>query len=388
MRIAMIGCKGIPASLARGGGVERHVEILSTKLVRMGHDVTVYVRPYANPRGNTSFKGCHLVTLPSIRTKYLDAWTHTFVSLCHAITQKYDVIHIHGVGPSTLAWIPRVFAPRASVVVTFHSQDQFHEKWNVFGRLYLAWGEWTALHFPNATIAVSHVIQQYCKKAFHITPYFIPNGVDLGEMRYGTARIRKMGLEPDKYFLGLGRLIPHKAYDIALEAFYGLQTDMRLVIAGDAGYDTKTSERLFALAERDPRVLMAGFRSGEDLEQLIAHCRALIHPSRSEGLSVSVLEAMAMGKPVIISDIPENLEVVGGCGMVFQTDSIDGLRRLMQRAIGHPEDLSVHGECGRDRVRELYAWESVARKVELVYEVLREGRKASTLASKQRILNT
>ena len=388
MRIAMIGCKGIPASLARGGGIERHVEILSNRLADMGHDVSVYVRPYANPRQRMTLKKIKLVTIPSLRTKYLDAWTHTLFSLCHAIFQGYDIIHIHGVGPSTLAWIPRLFSPRSSVVVTFHSRDRFHEKWSIFGRLYLAYGEWTAVTFPHATIAVSHVIQQYCKRMFHKTPYFIPNGVSVPERSKDIMRITRMGLKPERYFLGLGRLVPHKAYDIAIEAFYGLKTDMRLVIAGDPGHDLKTAEKLYALAERDPRVLMAGYRHGEELEQLLAHCTALIHPSRSEGLSVAVLEAMAMGRPVIISDIPENLEVVDGCGIIFQTNSVTGLRKLMQRAIDHPEEMIEHGECGKERVRDMYGWESVAKKTDLVYHVLRDQGETSKVAVHRTVLKT
>lgn len=388
MRIAMIGCKGIPASLARAGGIERHVEILSTRLSDMGHEVTVYVRPYVNPRRKMSWKKIKLVTIPSMRTKYLDAWTHTLFSLCHAVFRRYDIIHIHGVGPSTLSWIPRVFCAGTSVVVTFHSRDQFHEKWSIFGRMYLAYGEWTAVTFPHATIAVSHVIQQYCKRAFQKTPYFIPNGVSVPEQSKSTTRLQRMGLKPDQYFLGLGRLVPHKAYDVALEAFYGLKTDMRFVIAGDPGLDMKTAEKLYALAERDPRVFMAGFRHGEELQQLLAHCTALIHPSRSEGLSVAVLEAMAMGRPVIISNIPENLEVVGGCGIIFQTNSVSGLRKLMQRAIDKPDEMIEYGECGKERVHEMYGWESVTKKTELVYRILRDQREASKVAAHRTVLKT
>src|SRR5512133_2786655 len=143
MRIAMIGCKGIPTSMARGGGIERHVEELAPRRAAMGHDVTVYVRTYANPRKMGSWKGCHLVTHPSIRTKHLDAITHTFLATIHALSQKYDVIHYHGVGPSTVAWIARVFSPKSKIVVTFHAQDKFRDKWNLFAKLYLAYGEWT-----------------------------------------------------------------------------------------------------------------------------------------------------------------------------------------------------------------------------------------------------
>lgn len=81
MRIAMIGCKGIPAAEAQGGGIEFHVQELATRLRDRGHDVTVYVRPYANPKRLTSWNRIRLVTLPSVHRKNLDAITHTFFGI-------------------------------------------------------------------------------------------------------------------------------------------------------------------------------------------------------------------------------------------------------------------------------------------------------------------
>ncbi|MBD3251575.1 glycosyltransferase, partial [Candidatus Uhrbacteria bacterium] len=178
MRIAMLGCKGVPASMAHGGGIERHVEQLASGLVERGHDVTVYVRSYTNPRKRKTWKGCKLVTLPTWRRKNLETIIHVFMASFHAIRGKFDIIHYHGVGPSTLSWIPRLFAPNAKVVVTFHSRDQFHEKWNLLARAYLAWGEWTSIRFPHTTIAVSHVIQTFCWRMYQKKPHFIPNGVE------------------------------------------------------------------------------------------------------------------------------------------------------------------------------------------------------------------
>lgn len=369
MRIAMIGCKGIPATMAHGGGVERHVEQLAPRLAKRGHDVTVYVRPYTNPRRRKAWNGCMLVTLPTIRTKHLEAVVHVFLSTIHALFQKYDLIHYHGVGPSTVAWIPRLFS-RAKVVVTFHSRDQFHEKWNVFARMYLAWGEWTAVRFPHATIAVSHVIQQYCKKMFGASLFFIPNGVTIPSAPIGTDAIEAMGLKPGGYFLSLGRLVPHKAFDIAIEGYRKVRTDLNLAIAGDAGYDTRYAERLIALSERDPRVRLLGFRTGIELEQLLAHCYALIHPSRSEGLSVAVLEAMAHGKVVIMSDIPENLELLDHSGIKFKTDDVEDLAHVLAEAVGSPEVMIARGNHAREYVRERYQWDAIAEHTELAYRSL------------------
>src|SRR3989338_5343597 len=122
MRIAMIGQKGIRTG-ARGGGVEKHVEEIGKRLVHLGHhDVFVYARRKYMTGAPSIVRGMHIISIPTIYRKNLEAIVHTFLSSVHALFGSYDIIHYHGVGPSTLAWIPRLFLRRTRVVVTFHSQ--------------------------------------------------------------------------------------------------------------------------------------------------------------------------------------------------------------------------------------------------------------------------
>ncbi len=371
MRIAFLGCKGVPAAMAHGGGIERHVENLAPRLAERGHDVTIYVRNYSNPRRRKVWKGCRLVTLPTIRRKNIETFVHVLLSTMHAITKRYDIIHYHGVGPSTFAWIPRVFCWRSKVVVTFHSRDRFHEKWNLFARLYLAWGEWTAMRFPHATIAVSHVIQQFCWHMFQDKPYFIPNGVEVPTWEIGTDEIEKFGLRPNGYFLGLGRLIPHKAFDVAIQAYFDVPTAIEFAIAGDAGYNLHYAEELYALAEKDKRVHMLGWQEGVALQQLLHHCYALIHPSRSEGLSIAVLEAMSHGKVVIMSNIPENLELIDHSGISFPMDDTEALKKTLESVSRDEAMIKKRGDHAREYVKKHYSWESVADRTALVYRTLK-----------------
>lgn len=370
MRIAMLGAKCVPASVAAGGGVERHVEELSKRLAERGHEVTVYVRSYCNPKRRKSWQGCRLVTLPTIRTKHLETFVHVLLSSCHALFKRYDVIHYHGVGPSTLAWIPRLFASRSKVVVTFHSRDQFHEKWNIFARAYLAWGEWTAVRFPHRTIAVSHVIQQFCRRMYGKETSYIPNGVEIPETEIGADRLEELGLRPNGYFFALGRLVPQKAFDLALEAYRDVPTNIEFAIAGAPSYDMSLLERLERLAKDDPRVHLLGYLHGEDLRQALAHCYAVVHPSRTEGLSFSVLEAMAYGKLVVMSDIPENLEVIDHAGVSFPTDDRAALKNVLAWIAQDPALVKERGARAREVVKRLYSWDMIVKKTETLYASL------------------
>ena len=365
----MIGAKGIPASSAMGGGIERHVEILSRRLVERGHHVTAYVRPYTNPKRKRSWSGVHFVTLPTIRRKNFDAIVHTFLASIHVLFQDVDIIHYHGVGPSTLSWIPRVFKWHAKVVATFHGRDQFHEKWGWFARLYLAFGEWTACRFPHLTIAVSHEIKLFCEMMFNRAAVYVPNGVEIPTRHPGTKYLKTLGIEPEQYLITLGRLIPVKAHEDAINAFKSLNTDKKLLIIGDATYDSVEYEaRLERLASSDSRIVLMGRVIGEELEQLIAHCYAMIHPSRSEGLSIAILEAMSYGRLVVMSDIPANRDLVDHSGLAYPVGSVKKLQDVLQWIISDPVLVRLRGMRALEVVKKLYAWDKVVVRMENEYE--------------------
>lgn len=365
----MIGAKGLPGLRPVGGGIEAHVERLGYHLSGRGHEVTVYVRKYANPLKKKTWKGLKLVTLPSWNRKNLDTITHVFLSSWHAITQDYDIIHYHGIGPATLAWIPRVFKRSSRIIVTFHSRDQFHEKWGLFAKVYLAFAEWASVKIPHATIAVSHSIQLLCSMLFRSRQtYYIPNGVELLRKNPGADELKRFGLKKNGYFLHLARLVPHKAQDDSIKAFLNLDTEDKLVIAGSAAFDdAKYLEELKKLAKKDKRIVFTGHQSGVTLKQLIANCRAMVHPSRSEGLSIAILEAMSYGKLVIMSDIQPNLELIDHSGIAIPVGDTEALTTAMSWALENPGLVRQRGDRAKAMVNRLYSWESVTKRVEKVY---------------------
>lgn len=371
MRIAMIGAKGIPTSMAQGGGIERHVETLASHLAERGHHVTVYVRPYANPLNKKMWKGVYLVTLPTIRSKHFDAIVHTLLASIHVLFEKADIVHYHAVGPSLLSWIPRVFKPGACVVATFHSRDRFNEKWGSIARMTLALGEWTICTFPHLTIAVSHGIQLFCQKMFNREAVYIPNAVEVPSKDIGTSYLKALGLKPGEYLITLGRLVPLKAHEDAIKALKATNTTKKLLIIGEASYDEAGYHaRLEELAANDPRIVLMGYRSGEELRQLIAHCYCMIHPSRVEGLSVAILEAMSHGRLVVMSDIQANRELVDHSGIAYPVGNIKALTEVLEWLFDDPILVRVRGERAREIARRLYSWKYVVDRTEQEFDKL------------------
>lgn len=110
---------------SREGGVEVVVEELSTRMVRLGHQVTCYNRGGHHVSGKEfdgaklhEYKGVKLKTVPTINVKGLAAVSSSFFAALASAFGRYDVVHIHAEGPAAMCWLPKLFGKR--VVVTIH----------------------------------------------------------------------------------------------------------------------------------------------------------------------------------------------------------------------------------------------------------------------------
>jgi glycosyltransferase involved in cell wall biosynthesis len=170
----------------------------------------------------------------------------------------------------------------------------------------------------------------------------------------------------------VGRIIADRGLGTLLDAFAHLETPQRLVIVGDVQVSDSEMQELRQRA--DGRVLFTGFQTGETLQQLYAHASLCVHPSEIEGLPIAVLEAMAHGRPVVVSDIAENLEAVGDAGLSFPVGDPDALAALLRDLMAHPERAEACGERARRRVQRFYDWDAIAKATEEVYVSVVEAR--------------
>lgn len=374
MRIFMIGQKGMPAIY---GGVERHVHELSVRLVKLGHMVTVYSRKWYTQKPVEQFCGVKIKTISTLHTKHLDAIIHSLLCTIHAIKNQPDVIHYHGVGPSLVSWIPRLFAPKIKVITTFHSIDRKHEKWGFLAKMILHLGEWTACKFAEHTIAVSQTIAQYCRDVYDTDAIFIPNGVPDYEKEKSYQNLFRFRLKPQNYLLALSRLIPHKGMHYLILAFQKLQKlepklvkDLKLAIVGDGYYTEKYVAYLKKLAKGDQSIVFTGFRAGPELGQLISHAKLMIHPSDNEGTPITVLEGMSYGLPVLLSDIPEHKELIKDDEFLFAHGNIDALTEKLSAILKMRQyKLQQTGMKNKKFVQKEYNWENITKKIVNIYQL-------------------
>jgi glycosyltransferase involved in cell wall biosynthesis len=361
MRVAMIGQKGIPATY---GGIERHVDEIARRLVDRGIDVDVFCRLYYTPPG-TEYHGIGLLRRPSIHTKHLDTATHVAWATFEAMMRRYDVVHFHALGPALFASLPRLTG--AKTVVTVHGLDWQREKWGKAAAWVLKQCEGPAAHFPNKTIVVSKTLCEHFKTTHGVDTAYIPNGTMLPQPR-APKKLASLGLEPGKYVLFVGRLVPEKGVHFLCEAFSKIDTDMKLALVGGLSF----SQDYVSLLRRyeSDRIRLLDYVFGESLEELWSNAYCVVQPSTMEGLSIALLEALSYGRCVLVSDIPENMEVAEECALSFRSKDVDDLRAKLEHLIRHPDEVARYGAQAQAHIQRHYSWDNVAESTARLYEDL------------------
>ncbi|MCX6740482.1 MAG: glycosyltransferase family 4 protein [Candidatus Parcubacteria bacterium] len=377
MKIYFIGQKGIPAI---SGGVERHVEELATRLVKEGHEVFVYCRNYFTPKGLTEYKGVKLIHLPSIKTKHLDAISHTLLASLDVLRRDADIIHYHAIGPSSLLWIPKLFKRSAKVISTFHSDDRKHKKWGVWARKFLGLGAYISVKWSDKCIAVSQYQSQVHSQEFNGELDYIPNGVNQPAAIKPQIITAKWGLVGNDYILAVSRLIRHKGLHYLIRAYSILKnTDKKLVIVGDANFTEDYVQYLKSLAGDNPNIIFTGNQTGTALAELYSNAYLFVQPSEAEGLSIALLEAMSYGKGVLVSDIAPNREAVSEIGLTFISKSITDLSQKLQYLLNHPEVVQEMGEKLQYRSEIEYNWENIVKKTIDAYNSVLSSKNQKTV---------
>jgi len=330
MKIAMLGHKRIPS---REGGVEIVVEELASRMYAKGHDVTVYNRRghHVSGKENEAFqydkkfdyKGIHVITIPTFENKSLNAIVYSFLATLHALFRPYDVIHFHAEGPCSMIPIAKLFGKKC--VATIHGLDWQRSKWGGFATRFLLFGEKMAAKYADEVIVLSKNVQTYFKETYGRDTNYIPNGIDKQEKVLPQIITDKYGLQGKDYYLFLARIVPEKGLHYLIDAYEQIDTDKKLVIAGGSSHTDVYFEQIKEKCKENPDIIMTGFVQGKELAELFGNCYAYVLPSDVEGMPLSLLEAMSYGCNCLVSDIPENLEVVKDKAFSFKKGNIQSL---------------------------------------------------------------
>lgn len=361
LRIAMLGHKRIPS---REGGIEIVVGELATRMASQGHSVTCYNRQGHHisgadfDEGNIdNYKGVRLKNVWTIPKRGLAAASSSFFAAFSAAFGRYDIVHFHAEGPCAMLWIPKLFGKKC--IATIHGLDHQRAKWGKFASWYIRFGEKCAARFADEIIVLSKSAKEYFLEKYKRETVYIPNGVNRPIEKEAVEITEQFGLKKDEYILFLGRLVPEKGLSYLIEAFKQLNTNKKLVIAGDASDTLGFEEELRALAADDSRVLFTGFVQGDVLVELYSNAYIYVLPSDLEGMPISLLEAMSYGNCCLTSDIPECANVMGEFGLTFRKGDISDLKDTLQQLCDDPIMVNHFKTQAADYICNKYNWDDI-----------------------------
>ncbi|MBX3297269.1 MAG: DUF1972 domain-containing protein [Acidobacteria bacterium] len=362
MRIAILGTRGIPANY---GGFETFAEQLATRLVSRGHEVTVYCRSHHVPKAMKEHCGVRLVVLPTLKHKYLDTVVHTYLSVMHAIFQRFDAVLI--CNAANAIFIPKLTWTGTPVAINVDGLERKRKKWNKLGQLYYALGERASVWFATEVVTDAKAIYDYYLAEYSVDSTMIAYGADV-ERKLDAEAISEFGVEPEEYFLYVSRLEPENNAAMVIEAFRKTRTKRKLVIVGDAPYAEDYKRHLRELAADDPRVIFTGFVFGSGYKSLQQNAYVYIHATEVGGTHPALIEAMGYGNCVLAYSTVENVEVVGKAALTYET--VEELSRLIGEIDADTARAAEYRAKAQHRVEAEYSWDSITDRYEALFEKL------------------
>lgn len=335
LKIAMLGQKHV---LSNEGGVEKVVREISTRLVRLGCDVTCYDRRtkhVMNSEENLStlseYEGVKIKSCITIDKKGLAAVSSSFFATLKILFSDVDVVHFHAEGPSAMIPIIKFFSKK-KIIATIHGLDWKRDKWGTgFASRYIKFGEKMAAKYADEIIVLSDGVKKYFEETYNRDTHFIPNGVSRPEVLSSNIIGSKYSLKKDDYFLFLGRIVPEKGIHYLIDAYNQISTNKKLVIAGGASDTDSYYEEVKRKAQNNKKIIFTGFVQGQELDELYSNAYVYVLPSDLEGMPLSLLEAMSYGNCCVTSDIEECVTVMEDCGITFKKGEIQDLSQVLQR---------------------------------------------------------
>jgi glycosyltransferase involved in cell wall biosynthesis len=347
-------------------GMEMVIAGLTRGLARRGHDVGVTCILYKGALAEALEKEGFRVTVaptPGLRTILLPSNLRSWFR-----QRRPDVVHIHsgawlkGARAAALADVPRV-------VFTMHGIDGSQPRYQ---SLLDRW----AARTTTVAVAVSAAFEPYLSAEAHVPPErlrVIINGIDVQRFRPGPrsrALRSALGLSPTDVVIGhVARFAPVKNHVMLVNAFSALlraRPNAFLALVGDGQLRGDIEARVDALGIRN-RVAFLGLRT--DLPDVYRDLDVLVLPSFSEATSMSILEGMASGLPVVATAVGGTPEILGhgDAGVLVPTDDAPALAAALERLVDLPAERSRLGSLARARAEANYSEERMLDAYEAAY---------------------
>lgn len=201
----------------------------------------------------------------------------------------------------------------------------------------------------------------------------IPNGQELDDLAFQFEPLEK----PQDPVLGFcGRMdLKMKGLDLLLKGYHKYKTDTgaraELWLIG-GGYNIEELKKMSSDLDIQDDVVFYGPKFGDEKLNLLSHCDAFYHPSRYEGLPMSILEAAGLGIPCVVSDATNMAEYISehNAGLVLEPNTVESLSESirtiseMKKALS---PLATMSDAAISMIQSTFSWDEIAKQFSKVY---------------------
>jgi glycosyltransferase involved in cell wall biosynthesis len=379
LRIAMLSSFYFP----HVGGTERYVHDLSYALAQRGHSITIFSH-FPGPVQKEEHSSIKIVRIPAI---WGPAYSPILAPQPKRMLINMDIIHSHAPPffflnhATKVRGIPHVLTYHCDIEIPerLGPIDLPQEPKKIIDHYFI---KSTQLHLKKVDRIVT-TTRTYAETSATLAgfPYtVIPIGINTARYKEQLERCRVQGcIRKEQEILFVGRLVATKGLWFLLEAIdilytRGVKAHFTIVGTGEE----LLSLKLFVTTHNlEDMVTFAGQVDDQTLSNLYSTASLFILPSfvRLEAFGIVQLEALAMGVPVIASDMPGVNEVVqrSGGGWLVPPKNSEALADIIQYALEHKKERLVRAQQGQEYVFKYYDWSVISEQFEnLYYELLEQ----------------
>lgn len=358
MKIAIIGSRGYPYVYS---GYETFVKELSERLVKEGIEVRIYCHKSLFSNRPKSVNGIELVYIPAIETKVLSQLSHSFLAMLHCcFSREIDMILAVNTANGPFGIFSRLF--RKKTAINLDGLEWERPKWKGLGSKYFYFASWLSTKLYDRLVNDSDEMRRVYQELFNKDSKVIAYGANIRESN-SPELIRKWGLEPDNYYLIVGRLIPDNNADIIVKGFVASNSKKKLVIVGDVPYKDQYATAIKSEAEADDRLLFPGYVKDQDeLAELYHNAYCYLHGHEYGGTNPTMLKAMAYGCAIGALDTPFNNEMLqSGKHGVFFAKNEASVEEMINDMDADELMIDELKKIAKEGITEKYTWEQVTK---------------------------
>ncbi len=353
LKIAIIGSRGYPYVYS---GYETLVKELSERLVKKGHNITVYCHRSLFKHRPQNINGVDLIYTPSVETKFLSQIVNSFFSFIHVCFSKSDVVLIVNTSNGPFGILTRLFKKKTCINVD--GLEWLRPKWKGLGSMYFKIGTKLSVLFFDKLITDCNEMKKVYLKKYRCNSTVISYGSTM--TNFGDNDIlKKHKIISKKYYLIVGRLIPDNNSHLIIDGLLLSDSTMQIVVVGDVPYEDKYATMIKENASK--KIIFTGYvNCQKELTALYKNCFAYFHGHEFGGTNPTMINALDINCSIIALDTPFNREMLLNKEAIYFKKNSNSLKSAINF---FEKNYHIFENNNKDyKLSKIYEWDYIANQ--------------------------